>query len=115
VKRKFFLKQAKNSLLLILAIFLTVFSVIGCSRDERSAHEYARLYADMLVVNEKYASDPVKIRNEKEKLFLIYDIPEKEYEEKIKSFEADRAKWEEFFKAAADYLDTLKTRERINQ
>ena len=107
----------KNRLLfkrLYLLLFLvSLFFITNCKENNLIEKEtLAKAYVDILVVEEYYQNiDSLKI--EKEKVFQKYSIDQENYKLEIKSFSSNQESWDEFFKLANTYLDTLKANIKV--
>lgn len=113
MKRKFYLKPAKrNSAALILLSFL-IFS-FACSKEKIPEEVLAKVYVENLIANETFSSNADSLRVHKLSVFNKYKITEKEFDAELEKYSDDKAKWEEFFKKANDYLNDLKKRKVIN-
>ncbi|MEE9431026.1 MAG: hypothetical protein V3V16_08305 [Melioribacteraceae bacterium] len=88
-------------------LFFLVF-LLSCSENNSIDKEIlAKTYVDILVAEEYYKNiDSINI--EKEKVFKKYSIDTASYYSTLKSFSSDKESWNDFFKLANTYLDTLK-------
>ena len=110
MKRKFYSKQVSAVSFLIA---LLIFSSFACSSLSKERKEkLARLYVDLLAVEELYYGVPDSIRLHQRELFQKYQISAKEYLEEIKRMKEDKEEWNEFFALADRYLKEKSEKKR---
>ncbi len=97
-----------KNFLFILISSLLLFA--GCSNSGRK-EKNAKLYVDLLVLEESSKLTRDSLRSEEAKLFEKYNLSKAKYLSDMKSYEEND--WDEFFKLARSYMDTLKARDSI--
>lgn len=109
--------NSKNRLMLkrlyLLLFLISLFFITNCKENNLIEKEtLAKAYVDILVVEEYYQNiDSLKI--EKEKVFQKYSMDKESYDLEIRSFSSNQKSWDEFFKLANTYLDTLKANVKV--
>ncbi len=96
----------------ILIFLVLSFILIGCDSEEKiNKEKVAHLYVDLLIAQEtyKYNVDSLKITTDS--LYNEYQLTETQYKNTLEKFKYDEETWNEFFKIAEEYLDTLKAQE----
>lgn len=89
-----------------LFIFFIVLSV-SCNDKKVELEKLAKVYVDLSVVEDYYNNtDSLKIK--KDSVFKKYNFSEVDYKQNFLKIGADKEKWDEFYKLANTYLDTLK-------
>jgi hypothetical protein len=84
----------------------------GCGSPKKREFETAsKIYIDNMLVDEKYAGNIDTIKFYRNLVFKKYNMKEDEYRKFFDELSLDRAKWDNFFKLAESYLDTLKAKE----
>ncbi len=92
----------------IISLFAILFFSLQCSNSkEIEIEELAKVYVDLLVV-EDYYNDTDSIEVKKSEVFLKYSIDTGSYYNSFRSIKADSEEWEKFYNFANTYLDTLK-------
>ncbi len=97
---------------IIFISILISFSLSYCSDDkEVELDRLAKTYVDLLVVEDFYeGSDSLEIK--KAEVYKKYNLDTATYNASFKRINYDQEKWNEFFKLANTYLDSLKAKNR---
>lgn len=99
--------------LYLLLFLISLFFITNCKENNEIEKEtLAKAYVDILVV-EEYFQNIDSLRIEKQKVFQNYSIDQESYDLEIKSFSSNQESWDEFFKLANTYLDTLKANIKV--
>ncbi len=69
--------------------------------------EFARLYYNILITQEKFKSDSTLLKKEQDKVFQKFGITEKQYYSTLSAYNKDPEKWKSFFEYLKTYTDTL--------
>jgi hypothetical protein len=94
-------------LLPLLLIF-----TIACSSDKISPEKKtAHLFVDILIAEEAYKTMPDSLKVRVDSLYNYYGTDSLNYLQTLESFKYDKETWDNFFKYAEEYLDTLKAHE----
>ncbi|MCP5061251.1 MAG: hypothetical protein GY936_02155 [Ignavibacteriae bacterium] len=97
----------------LVLFIISLIIITNCSENNLIEKEtLAKAYVDILVVEEYYQNID-SLRIEKEKVFQKYSIDQESYDLEIKSFSSNQESWDEFFKLANTYLDTLKANIKV--
>ena len=86
-------------------ITLTLFSCK--TNDKTEIKKLARIYADLEIAREIAPNTKIFERKKKE-IFIKNKITQAKYDSLISTFANDDEKWNAFFNAALDYIDSLK-------
>ncbi len=89
-------------------IFLVFILFAACSDNKIEIEKLAKVYVDLSVA-EDYYSDSDSLEIKKKEIFRKYSISESNYKESFIKFGSNKEKWDEFYKLADTYLDTLKS------
>ncbi len=109
------MKPVKENKILLLALFFSAVLFYGCKQSNLAEDQkVAEVYVHILIINEKYGTESDSSKVLKENVFKKYDIPEKQFEDYLKSLGEDKEKWEHFFNLSEKYLDQLKNEGNIN-
>jgi len=95
-------------------IFLVIssFLIVGCHSEEKIDKEkVAHLYVDLLVSQETYKYNIDSLKIVVDSLYNEYQLTEEQYKNTLEKFKYDEKTWDEFFRIAEEYLDTLKAQE----
>jgi len=93
---------------LVILIILTS----GCNEEPKIEKEkVAHLYVDILIAGETYKHNSDSIKIITDSLYVYYKIPQDQYKNEIEKFQFSEETWDNFFKLAEEYLDTLKSQE----
>lgn len=89
-------------------LFIAINLLFACSNDEINLNTLAKVYVDLSVA-EDYYNNSDSLKTIKEEIFRKYSINEEVYKQSFLKFDANKEKWDEFYKIANTYLDTLKS------
>lgn len=105
MKSEFYLKQVNAVSVIITLLFIVVSCTSETYYDEKTA---AKIYVDLLVIEESnlYDADSVKIK--RDEYFLSNNIDQEKYERTMSGYELDEKKWNKFFNEAELIIDSLK-------
>lgn len=107
MKRKSYLKQVSVISFAVL-FFLTV--VVSCSSenyyDEKTT---ARIYVDLLIIEESNLSGTDSVRIKQDEYFREHNFDKSKYERSFSIYELDEKKWNVLFNEAERIIDSLKT------
>ncbi|HEX3074861.1 MAG TPA: DUF4296 domain-containing protein [Ignavibacteriales bacterium] len=95
--------------LLVWIILGVAFINLACGSKEIKEDTLAKIYVDLLFINELNTGDLNKINSEKQKLFQKYNTTEENYKESLENIGADKERWRGFF----DRVDKLVEEKRI--
>ena len=96
---------------IVLLVLLGMIST-GCAPEEEyDKRKTAHLYVDILVAEETYKHNIDSLKIITDSLYSYYQISGEEYKRGIEKFNYSEETWDEFFKLAEEYLDTLKASE----
>lgn len=86
--------------------------LVGCNSDSKyDKNQIAKLYVDILIAQEFYKQNKDSLKIITDSLHNYYQLSSGQYKIEIEKFEHDEVTWDEFFKFAEEYLDTLKAKE----
>ena len=101
----------KSYLYLVLFI-LIVFS--SCNTEKEIDQEtMVKVYVDMLIAKDTLYQDQNLLIVEKNNILDKYNVNDADFSYTLKKYGEDKEIWNEFFKIAFEYLDTLKNRNKI--
>jgi hypothetical protein len=69
--------------------------------------EFAKLYYNVLLTQEKFNSDSTLLKKEQDKVFQKFGITEKQYYSTLATYNKDPERWRNFFEYLKSYTDTL--------
>lgn len=96
----------------LISIILFFSIITGCTSDKESNSTLLpQLYVDILIAQESYRHDSDSLKIITDSLYKHYQIPQDQYKREIEKFRFDEETWDEFFKLAEEYLDSLKAKE----
>ena len=97
-------------------IFIVLISVIivSCTSSEIEPEIMSKTYVEILIAQEKFPKGSDSLISATQNIFDKYKISKNDYFSTIKAYEADQVKWDEFFKNSREYLDSLKSQNKIN-
>ena len=96
----------------LIFLIISVLFIGGCSSKEKIDKEkIAHLYVDILVSQETYKYNVDSLKIAVDSLYKDYQMTEDQYKKTLEKFKYDEKTWDEFFKLAEEYLDTLKAQE----
>ena len=96
---------------IVLLVLLAMIST-GCAPEEEyDKRKTAHLYVDILVAEETYKHNIDSLKIITDSLYSYYQISGEEYKRGIEKFNYSEETWDEFFRLAEEYLDTLKASE----
>lgn len=102
------MKRAKKIKTKLLLIFITAL-LISCDEEpEIERSKLVKIYVETTVAQSKYSAYPDSLELAKDKIYSNYNVTEAEYDSVILNMKAKVDYWDEFFKEAKEYLDTLK-------
>ena len=108
MKREFYLKRARRVNILILVLFLFSVLYYGCDEEPKVEREkLVKIYVEKTIAQSKYANFPDSLITAKQAIFTKYNLTEEQYDKAINEIEPKSEYWDEFFKEAKTYLDTL--------
>ena len=82
--------------------------IVSCANEEVEIDKLAKVYVDLAVVEDYYnTADSIQIMSNE--IFHKYNIGKNTYKESFVKFGSDKEKWDQFYKIANSYLDTLKS------
>jgi len=92
--------------LIILLSFSIIF--ISCKKENTiDEEEFAKIYYNILVAQEKFKADSILLKSEQDKVFKKFGVNEKQYYSTLTSFNKDPEKWRTFFEYLKSYTDTM--------
>lgn len=91
----------KEYLLLFVIFIPLLFS--NCSDSNIDYENLAKVYVDLLVVEELYAGKPDSLELKRQDIFLKYKTSEQEYLNSLQAI-PDESTWDKFFNYANEYL-----------
>lgn len=110
MKRRFYLKQVKRVNTLIFVLFLFSILYYGCDEEPKVERDrLVKVYVEKTIAQSKYANYPESLDSAKQAIFKRYNLTEKDYKTAIENIDPKNEYWDNFFKEARAYLDTLKT------
>lgn len=91
-------------------LFLLLFTT-GCSEGESPVDKKttAKLYVDLLIVQEMHSGSSDSLDIKENKLFEEYGIEKDKYLIRLENYAESYDEWDEFIKYANNYKDSLKT------
>ena len=97
--------------LLIISIIISL-SLLYCSEDKDvNLDKLAKVYVDLLVVEDYYeGTDSLAIK--KAEIYEKYNLDTAAFNRSFRKINYDQEKWNEFFKIANTYLDSLKAKNK---
>lgn len=92
--------------------FLIIIFLFACSKEKTIENEtLARVYVDLLLAEDIYVgTDSLELK--KNEIMIKYGISKEIYDSTFIKLEHDSEKWDDFFKLANSYLDTLKANQK---
>lgn len=113
MKREFYLKLVKRVNTFVLVLFLFSVLYYGCDEEPKVEREkLVKVYVEKTIAQSKYVNFPDSLESAKEEIFKKYNLTEKEYDAAINEIQPKSEYWDEFFKEAKSYLDSLKNAEK---
>ncbi|MBN1637454.1 MAG: hypothetical protein JW866_00690 [Ignavibacteriales bacterium] len=100
-----------NFYMLLTFIFL-IFTY--CSDSKTDYESLAKVYVDLLVVEELYAARPDSLELKRQEIFKNYNINEQEYLNTLQAI-PDEGTWDKFFNYANEYLLYLEKNVDLNR
>jgi len=96
-----------NAKKLIILISLAIV-FISCKNEKTiDEEEFARLYYNLLVIQEKFKADSILLKSEQDKLFQKSGVIEKQYYSTLTAYNKDPERWRTFFEYLKSYTDTM--------
>jgi len=92
----------------LVVLFSFTMLIVSC-KDKAviEEEEFAKLYYNVLLTQEKFKSDSTLLKKEQEKVFLKFGVTEKQYYSTLTAYNKDPERWQEFFEYFKSYTDTL--------
>ena len=99
-----------KKIFILIFVSTVVFVNSGCESksDKVPAEKIAKVYVDLLVTKELHRNNPDTLDVLEKDIFARYGIDSSYYKKTLESFKDDKTKWDEFFKIAKSYLDSLR-------
>ncbi len=92
----------------IFIIFSLLFLVSSCGNKERVDREVlAKTYVDLLIAEQQFMEKPDSLLIKKSEIFAENNLSEEEYLSALEKYSSEKEKWDQFFKYAQTYLDSL--------
>jgi hypothetical protein len=112
VKRRYYLKPARNVNSFVILIFLLL--AAGCGKPHISEDVLVKVYVENLIALETYSFNADSLISHQNKMFNKYNISRNDFEQQMKNYSEDSKEWQDFFKQANKYLAELKGKDIIN-
>ena len=97
---------------LIFILLISALLSAGCSENHSKSKELtAKVYVDLLVAKEKYYHRKDSLQLAQDSIFKKYNLAKPDYEKNLEMLKHNNEEWNDFFKYAESYIDTLKSRE----
>ncbi len=106
MKRKYFLKQVKESRCILF--FVLAFLFVNCQKNKIDDDLLVRVYVENIVFEESHQQNTIEYTKQKEEIFKRNNISQKDFEEAMMKMKDDKNRWDAFFKKADALADDLK-------
>ena len=112
MKRRYYLKPARNANSFVILILLIL--TAGCGKPNIAEDVLVKVYVENLIVLETYSFNADSLLSHQNKVFSKYNVSKKDFEKQLKNYSEDSKEWQDFFKQANNYLVELKKKDIIN-
>ena len=93
-------------------IFLSLF-IASCSKDRiLDEDKFVKVYTDLVIANDTIPEKTANFDSVKQAVFNKYGITAGQYDSTVNYYNKNVERWQNFFKAATAYIDTLMKKNR---
>ena len=97
----------------ILSISFLSFFIVSCTNDRiLDEDKFVKVYTDLVIAHDTIPEKSANFDSVKQTVFNKYGISAGQYDSTVNYYSKNVERWQDFFKTATAYIDTLKKKNR---